>query len=349
MTEEVAGLNRGRIVWVDNARIIAMFAVVVVHVAVTTLLTTADITSRAWWIANAYDSLARWGVPVFVMISGSLLLAEHKTETLTEFYRKRTARVLIPLVFWTLFYLAWAYLKGLSKGAAPSLSSLGLSLLPGLPYYHMWFLYMILGLYFATPFIRIILRNMSEHEVRVLVAVMFVAQAINAWYLYFDKQEPLFFNRFITYLPYFIIGHLIVRAGRKPRLSLLVAIFSASVALSAVGLYILSSRAGLERGVYFYNYLSITVIPMSISAMYLLMRAGRPILGDAKRTHRLADLTLGIYLVHPVAIEVLKRLGLSVSTSNVAFMLPLTSCAVFIVSAALAWAISKTPYLRRTI
>lgn len=101
-------------VWINNAKIVAMFAVVIVHVAATFVLN-SPIGSSNWWVGNLYESAARWSVPVFVMLSGALLLHPNKQESLSVFYKKRLSRILVPLIFWSLFYLLWASLKGGGK------------------------------------------------------------------------------------------------------------------------------------------------------------------------------------------------------------------------------------------
>jgi surface polysaccharide O-acyltransferase-like enzyme len=137
--------------WIKNARILAIFAVIFLHVAAG-VVSTEPIGSHNWWIANFFDSLSRWCVPVFVMISGALLLNPKKQENLSEFYAKRISRILIPLISWTIIYCIWVYLGGVVKNDPVSMTFLLQSVLQGNPYYHMWFLYMIIFMYLFTPF-----------------------------------------------------------------------------------------------------------------------------------------------------------------------------------------------------
>ena len=58
----------------DYLRLIATFAVVVLHVAASNWYST-DVNGLEWQSFNFYDSVVRWGVPIFVMISGSLFLS----------------------------------------------------------------------------------------------------------------------------------------------------------------------------------------------------------------------------------------------------------------------------------
>ena len=65
-------------------------------VAATALIAAPDAVS--WWSANLWDSFAHWCVPVFVMLSGALLLG--RREPAPHFWRKRAARLVWPLVGW---------------------------------------------------------------------------------------------------------------------------------------------------------------------------------------------------------------------------------------------------------
>ena len=62
-----------RIAYFDVLRILATFAVIVLHLSAQHWADT-DVYSRAWQAFNLYDSAVRWAVPVFVMISGSVSL-----------------------------------------------------------------------------------------------------------------------------------------------------------------------------------------------------------------------------------------------------------------------------------
>lgn len=94
--------------WLDLARAIAIIAVVLVHAVAPAVNGTWVAEGGAtWWIANVTDSAGRWCVPVFVMVSGALLLDPRRVERPREFYRRRLARIGVPLVVWTLVHLAY--------------------------------------------------------------------------------------------------------------------------------------------------------------------------------------------------------------------------------------------------
>jgi len=66
-------LQSGRMVWIDHLRVLATFAVVVLHAAARNWYS-ADVHGFEWRVLNIYNGFVRWGVPVFIMISGALFL-----------------------------------------------------------------------------------------------------------------------------------------------------------------------------------------------------------------------------------------------------------------------------------
>jgi surface polysaccharide O-acyltransferase-like enzyme len=91
----------------DLLRVLAAFAVVWLHVSAGVVATKPDVYSEIWWIGNFADSFSRWSVPIFVMVSGALLLSKSSELAPLDFYQKRASRLLAPITFWTLFYVAF--------------------------------------------------------------------------------------------------------------------------------------------------------------------------------------------------------------------------------------------------
>src|SRR5947209_17248353 len=83
----------------DAIRILGTVAVVVGHVSDLRLFSD-KVLDRDWWVCNVWDCLTRWAVPCYIMLSGALLLDPARGETPRDFYRKRLARIGVPLVFW---------------------------------------------------------------------------------------------------------------------------------------------------------------------------------------------------------------------------------------------------------
>lgn len=205
------------------------------------------------------------------MISGALLLDPNKQEDLQTFYRKRLSKIFIPIVVWSTIFLALTYYKSIENNNELTLINLLKLSLSGKPYYHMWFLYMILSLYIFTPFFRKIVAHSSCKELFYLISIIFIFSIVNFAYSKISYQETkLFINLFLIYIPFFFLGYYIRSDKHHPSKVFLWIIFLISFILTFVGCYIVAINVNLASGLYFYGNLSITVIPMSISIMYIL-------------------------------------------------------------------------------
>ena len=340
-----------RIIWLDNARIIATYAVIVLHVSAG-IVVTKRVGTENWWTGNFFDSLVRWCVPVFIMISGALLLDPTKQENFLTFYKKRLSRLLIPSIFWSLFYVIWPFLKGVLSWSNLSFISLVKQLVSGIPYYHMWFIYMIWGLYLFTPFFRKIVTYSTKQELVYFIWISFIIALINCIFIYFSFDKFKLFTPFIDwfflYIPYFFVGYFIRKDNKKYSKIILWCIFLISVILTLGGCYVLAINQNLNRGLYFYDYLSITVIPMSISLMYVLKSFDYAIF-NVTLASQLSKFTLGIYFIHPVILEIISHIGCDVNMFHPILSIPLTACITFIISAGMVLLIYKIPYIRRVV
>ena len=143
--------------WLDFLRVTACFLVMTVHATEpfylggdgTLVLSGAD----AFWV-SVFEGLARCCVPLFVIASGYLQLPL-RYDTWT-FFRRRFVRVVVPMVIWTLVY-AFAY-------GSPASSLKGLLLNFNYAAGHLWFVYMLLGLYLIMPVLSPWLEKVSRKE-----------------------------------------------------------------------------------------------------------------------------------------------------------------------------------------
>ena len=93
-----------RMVWLDVVRCVAMLMVIGVHCIDPFYIspTMRVIPEYTHWAA-IYGSLLRPSVPLFVMMTGLLLLPV-KQQPLGTFYKKRIFRVLFPFLIWSVLY-----------------------------------------------------------------------------------------------------------------------------------------------------------------------------------------------------------------------------------------------------
>ena len=155
-----------RIIFLDWLRVIACLMVMFVHACECIYSNDYSFSfpsEGAKYAVLFYQSFVRpTAVPLFLMAS-AFLLVPVKTDTI-QFFRKRFTRVLIPLLVFLPLYAALPSLWG-----AQTWSDAGRELLHCYVNFpvsgsHLWFVYMLLGLYLIMPIISPWLDRLSRKE-----------------------------------------------------------------------------------------------------------------------------------------------------------------------------------------
>lgn len=162
-------LNSGseRIVFLDWLRFIACFMVILVHSIEPFYLGGPDGTyiaslSDAFWV-TFINSALRPAVPLFVMAS-SYLLFPLKTDAPT-FFRKRFVRVLIPFLVWTALYACVPFIGNDSPAdIVGNFKNLCVNFMMHAG--HLWFVYMLIGVYLLMPMLSPWIEKISRNEER---------------------------------------------------------------------------------------------------------------------------------------------------------------------------------------
>lgn len=323
--------------WADNARVVSVFAVIVLHVSAAFVggVAQTDIAygQGVWWVANFFDSVSRWCVPVFIMLSGYFLLNKKESDSL--FFKKRISRILLPVIFWSVFFSAWLALKDYVKGESYlTLGKLSVGFLSGEPYFHLWYVYMIPFLYVVTPFVRVFIQSSDSGLLFRFIGFCFLLASGNVLlgFLFYGQSDTFFGNNFLLYLGYYAFGGYVAKYEFEPSSRCCVFWLLVAWVVTILGSYFFSYE-------YFYSYLSVNTVAASLCVFVLMRRFLR--FGSAGG--RLAALSFGVYLVHPVFLDVFSFLFKSrVSNAfEAVFYVSLVSIAVFVLSCFAAYCIKK--------
>ena len=171
----------------DLIRAVGMFLVILLHSAVEPhpIVTVPDQAEVIrWWTVTIYDTLSQPGVPLFVLVSGALLLQPYKKEPVKVFLKKRINRIALPFLFWSAIYFVYRSVLG----EALNVTSIIHGLQTG-AFYHFWFIYMIFGIYLITPFLRLIIAQASRNLLKYGLILWFFATGIIPVLGHLPKEE----------------------------------------------------------------------------------------------------------------------------------------------------------------
>lgn len=344
----------------DLVRVVATFLVVQLHVATPWLWRSNDMSDPLWITCLLFDSIGRMGVPIFLMLSGSLLLP--REDSYGVFFRKRFTRILIPLAFWTLvfeIYLAGAmYIdKGVRDWGEIWQGLVNPIVKPASP--HLWYLYMILGMYLVTPLLRRVLKHLQPPDLRFALGLWFLFNCISPLIRrHFEMRVNIDLPILTPYLAFFVLGYYADRAEYSAKQIRLAWAGLASAWLISVVLTWIDSYIAGKAEIFYLAHHSPFVFIQAVCGFILFTHYGRKLtLTISPRASQLltlgGTLTYGIYLVHPLFIELLEssKLGFTLwaPTFGPPIGIPLTTLVVFLLSGATVWLIDQVPGLRKVV
>lgn len=288
----------------DLLRVLSIVAVVALHASAVRVVGLERIESVSWWTAHIIDSSCRWAVPIFVMLSGALMLDPGRQDRPTDFYRKRMKRIVVPLVFWAIVYISW---RRFYHGEQMTWQDVRRSLWDGLTDYHLYYLFIIAGLYVVTPLARRLVKGTPPWMCWAVVTVM-LWLSIDGWVATYLPVNAT--TRFVPYVSFFLMGYLL-RSIPLPSLARLLLV----VGFLAATLFIVTKThdlvATLGRGDYraftYYDHFSIPVVVQAVCVFVGIQQVPPVRSPTMQRTIAvLSSAAFGIYLVHYLFLDVIR-------------------------------------------
>jgi surface polysaccharide O-acyltransferase-like enzyme len=342
-----------RIEYADAIRAFAIIAIVFLHVSSPITQDFFRYGPTWWWIANIAYSCARPGIALFVMISGMLLLAPGKEETLGYFFQKRLVRIGIPFLFWGTVYFFWK--TGMHGPEFSFLHALK-EFIQGSIYYHLWFIYTVAGLYLTVPVFRVYAKNASRSNQVYLLSLWFVGTSAYPLIKYFTGVSigvPIMVAG--GFLGAFLLGNFLrdVPVGKK-KLVLAWLICCVCAVFTACSTYFISVQKKAYNGL-FEDFLSPNVILMAVCLFFIIksvsfdrMKKDMPLL--YKTMTIVSSTSFSIYLMQILVLEIFTShvpwFSLNAVTFHPLIGIPLTAAATVAVCAGTVMMLRKIPYLR---
>lgn len=324
-------VDYSRMVWLDVIRLVAMVMVIGVHCIDPFYIspTLGSIPEYKYW-ASVYGSFLRPSVPLFVMMTGLLLLPV-KRQPLGTFYKKRIFRVLFPFLFWSVLYNMFPWFTGVlglpksiigdffcyvqgneSQALADSLKDVAM-----IPFNfsfkenHMWYIYLLIGLYLYMPFFSAWIERGDKKMEKIFLGIWFCTLFLPymseyiSHYLYgtstWNQFSMLYY--FAGFNGYLFLGYYLKQGNDWN----LVKTALISVALFAVGYFVTftgfsaaaanvnATEADMEL---YFTFCSPNVALMTIAVFLLLQKV---VIHNGRVIKVLSNLTkcgFGIYMVH---------------------------------------------------
>ena len=361
------------IVWLDVVRFIAMFTVVCCHCTDPFNFypgTAQNIGEIKLWGA-IYGSVLRPCVPLFVMITGALLLPVRGDAS--TFYKKRIPRVFYPFLIWSVLYNLFPWITGL-LGLNPQIIldffpyageevmqqsfSVSLEYILMIPFnfsilaVHMWYIYLLIGLYLYLPVFSAWVEKASERAKLMFLLAWGVTLLLPYYYQFVSNylwgtcswNSFGMLYAFAGFNGYLLLGHYLknLEWSLKKTLAIGIPMFAVGYAVTFLGFRHITALPEYtdEMLELFFTYCSLNVVMMTIP---VFMLAKKVKVNSERMKKALANLTVcgfGIYMIHYFftgpSVVLMRAIDVPIG-----LQIPVAAILAFAVSWGLVWLIYR--------
>lgn len=341
--------KESRTVYLDYLRVFASFAVIVLHVSAHNWYT-VDVNSFSWQVFNFCNSIVRWAVPVFAMISGSLFLS--REIPLKIIYTKYIFRLVVSFLLWSLIYALLIQ---------DTISNKVVAVIQG--HFHMWFIMMIIGLYMCIPFIKPMLASGSTVRYYLVLAILvaFVIPEISVlardfgseravkWTSVFNnKLSAMRIHPVLGFTSYFVLGYYLNKIDLKKKQRMLIYMLGLAGFILTISLEILAVRKAQSHVESYYENFTVNVLLEAVGVFIWFKYRNYSNVRMNRIFQRLAKYSFGAYLVHALIIEQLdQRLGINTLSFDPVVSMIVIVVLVFGISFLISAILNSIPFLRK--
>lgn len=294
-------------------------------------------TAVSWPAGAVYRIVGNPAVPIFLMITGFLLL--EKEVCLYKFYKKRFSRILIPLVAYTAayYFMRFRTFEGFVE-----------SFLKGSTEAHLWYIYFMAAFYAMFPFFQKIFLFTTTLEKKVLLALWAVFALCLPLVAFVFSTDISFGGVFPVSAYALLAGYSFFGGYMKKR----------PCSFRKTALIVYSASIGIILALTLEHYAAhneVTMVFLSRSSIFCALAAASLFLlcKDIRFTRghpviaALADCSFGIYLIHPFFLHLFdKALGFSSRSGSGWLMTPLVFLCTLLASFLVIYCARKNRYLR---
>ncbi len=342
--------KKQRIYYLDYLRVFATFAVVVIHVVAQLWYSEAP-KSFNWQILNIYNSLSRWAVPIFVMISGVVFL--QRDIKIRNIYTKYIPRLAVAYLLWQFLYAA--------VGGGRNVKETIFATVTSITRYHLWYIPMIIGIYMCIPILKTIVT--SEKTTKYFLGIAFIftyllPQLIMIASHFFSEPasdmissvlDKFDFYIISGYSSYFIAGYVLNKVELSKLKRRIIYILGVFGFISTIVCTVFISLILNTQIDYFYGYLTVNILFCSLAVFVWFKYNVHSIPKLDKIISKMSQYSFGTYLVHVFVMETLQHFGFGIKLFNPIFSVPIVSLLIFIVSFAISAILNQIPILKKYI
>lgn len=339
--------------YLDGLRLLAMLTVVLIHTVsgvLTGYIDSPMMGTGQLYFYNSLKDLCTIGVPIFLMISGTLFLNPEKIITIKSLLGKYLRRLVLALLF---FGTGYALLEIVFNSRSFEFRFLWMAfkeMLLGNSWGHMWYLYMLIFIYLFIPVFKAFVNAASKQTYFYVLTVLFIICAVipfireNLGFYLFLSIPAVQISEFGIYIFYFLAGYYIHQyffekdTIKKP-------LYIVTILLGVSLAVLIFANQYMNLGIYV-SYNSVITVMLSL----IIFAYAKLVFGECRLSGKIRENIFGVYLIHTFFINLLYKVcNITPLMLGGYVLLPVFVIGVFLVTLMTVWVLRRIPPLRKYI
>ena len=240
--------------------------------------------------------IMKFAVPIFLMITGVLLLNSNKKIRIPDLFSKYILKIFLALLLFGTFF---AFLILLFENKSINLMMIMMSflyVLVGKSFSHLWYLYALIGFYLILPMLKKYVDNSSQVDIKYLLIILFLFNFVFKFFnIIFNIN--IAFTLPLNYIIFYpLLGYYIYNYHKN---------------INKLKYYMISVMVFIVV-IFLFNYFSIDVsrylnydspFIAIYSALIFQIFLNFKYFKYSKKVWKLDRLCFGVYLIHPIFIQ----------------------------------------------
>ena len=348
---DMSGTTKQHIYGFSYIRSLACIAIIILHTVYSAvLLFGSDIDAQTNITSMAVVDSMMWAVPCFIMVTGALLLETERKITYKKLFGKYILRLFAALVIFGMVFRVFdiimdkepvsvaAFLKGLYE------------IFTGTSWSHIWYLYLLIGLYLLLPFYKKVVDNSSAKEIKYLLAVYIIFLSILPMLEIWGINCGFYIHVSTIYPFYLFGGYAIYKHIYRPGKAASLGMFIIGTLL-IIGCTVVRWIYDIPSMEILWGYASLFVIMQAVGFFALLK--------DVKHTGfravkwlllKLDECSFGVYLIHMIFVRlILRYMGFNPYENGGILAFVAVIAGILVISYAITWILKRIPFLKKIV
>lgn len=294
----------------DLLRILCAIGVILIHVTGTYIGNTRELIDQNkeinyTLIEAFFDCIGRFAVPVFLMITGVFTLNNPENKNFSYFYKKSLKNIFVPTIIFTIIYASYQIIISFTFKDI-KVENIIKNMILGEPYYHLWYMYMLIGVYILIPFIIRLKDDIGIKRFKMVSILFFPIAILSLWTTEFKFNWN--FGMSFLYCSYVMIGYIISKNVKNKSLIKFIIFLILGILLELLATYKVNDI--ILQGITFdevkYTIQGPSSPIIALASIFIFIAFSN--LEIKQNFYFISSLTFYIYLVHAGVFDVIKRI-----------------------------------------